>query len=400
MTFDPSRWTRFQCDNTAIWLCPDRPSWFVPNSAGDRLLCGGNPVTDSAFLQRLPDPSQSSYPGRQTLITEPQPLHELWLHITDRCNLACSHCLFCSGPDQTRELSLKQITDNLEEAVSLGCRLFALTGGEPLMHPDFRQIVEQMLAVPDSRIVILTNGLLAAQRLDPAWPKNRLQLQISLDGRPEHHDALRGSGAFAALEQQLFWLRNQGWHFTLSCCVTTDNAADLSWLVGYAADQGAAAVHLMWHFIRGRGTTEQHLQPLELLEPLLAAQTVAEQRNITIDNIESLKGQIFSPPGTIHDGSSAGWEAAAIGPDNRLYPSAATIGFDELATPLDQGLAQAWQTSPVLARIRQQSVVQLAPYPAWHHCYGAVLPCTRRSSRPAAALKQPARNCPRGRCNW
>lgn len=360
MTFDPSRWTRFQYDDTAIWLCPDRPSWFVPNSAGDRLLCGGNPVTDSAFLQRLPDPSQSSYPGRQTLITEPQPLHELWLHITDRCNLACSHCLFCSGPDQTRELSLKQITDNLEEAVSLGCRLFALTGGEPLVHPDFRQIIEQTLAVPDSRIVILTNGLLAAQRLDPAWPNSRLHLQISLDGRPEHHDALRGSGTFAALEQQLLWLRSQDWRFTLSCCVTTDNAADLSWLVGYAADQGAAAVHLMWHFIRGRGTNEQHLQPLELLEPLLAAQAVAEQRNITIDNIESLKGQIFSPPGTIHDGSSAGWEAAAVGPDNCLYPSAATIGFDELAIPLDQGLAQAWQASPVLARIRRQSVLQLA----------------------------------------
>lgn len=360
MTFDPSRWTRFQCDDTAIWLCPDRPSWFVPNRAGDRLLCSGDMATDNAFQQRLPDPSQNSYPGRQTLISEPQPLHELWLHITDRCNLACSHCLFCSGPDQTRELSLEQITAHLEESVSLGCRLFALTGGEPLVHPDFRQIIEQMLAVPDSRIVILTNGLLAAQRLDPAWPKSRLHLQISLDGRPEHHDALRGGGAFAALEQQLVWLRSQGWRFTLSCCVTTDNAADLSWLVGYAADQGAAAVHLMWHFIRGRGTTEQHLQPLELLQPLLAAQAVAEQRNITIDNIESLKGQIFSPPGTIHDGSSAGWEAAAVGPDNCLYPSAATIGFDELATPLDQGLAQAWQASPVLARIRQQSVLQLA----------------------------------------
>ncbi len=359
MTFDPSRWSRYTVDDTSIWLCPDRPSWFVPNSAGDRLLCSGDTATDSAFLQRLPDPPSNRYAGRQTLMTEQQPLHELWLHITDRCNLACSHCLFCSGPDQTQELSLEQITDHLEESVLLGCRLFALTGGEPLVHPDFRQIIEQILAVADSKIVILTNGLLAAQRLQPEWLRDRLHLQISLDGRPEHHDALRGSGAFTALEQQLLWLRSQSWRFTLSCCVTTDNVADLSWLVGYAADQGAAAVHLMWHFIRGRGTSEQHLQPLELLEPLLAAQAIAEQRNITIDNIESLKGQIFSPPGTIHDGSSAGWEAAAVGPDNCLYPSAATVGFDELATPLDHGLARAWQTSPVLAIIRQQSVLQL-----------------------------------------
>ncbi|MDD2499562.1 MAG: DUF5714 domain-containing protein [Geobacter sp.] len=359
MTFDPSRWTRFTVDDTAIWLCPDRPSWFVPNAAGDRLLCNADTYIGSAFLQRLPDPPPNSYQGRQTLITEQQPLNELWLHITDRCNLACSHCLFCSGPDQTRELSLEQITSHLEEASLLGCRLFALTGGEPLVHPDFKQIIEQILAIPDSRVAILTNGLLAADKLATDWPRDRIHLQISLDGRPEHHDAIRGTGSCQALEQQLLWLRQQGWQFTVSCCVTRDNAADLTWLVGYAADHGATAVHLMWHFIRGRATTEQHLQPLELLEPVLAAQAVAEQRSIRIDNIENLKGQIFSPPGTVHDGSSAGWEAAAVGPDNRLYPSAATIGFDELATPLDRGLAQAWQTSPVLARIRQQSVVQL-----------------------------------------
>lgn len=359
MTFDPSRWTRFTVEDTAIWLCPDRPSWFVPNAAGDRLLCSADVAADSTFLQRLPDAPPSQYQGRQTLISEQQPLHELWLHITDHCNLACSHCLFCSGPDQTRELSFEQISGHLQAAAALGCCLFALTGGEPLVHPDFSRIIEQILAIPDSRIAILSNGLLVAQRLQPDWSQDRIHLQISLDGAPEHHDAIRGVGSYAALEQQLGWLRQQGWQFTISCCVTRDNAADLPWLVGYAADQGATAVHLMWHFVRGRGTDQQHAEPLDLLEPVLAAQAVAEQRGILIDNIENLKGQIFSPPGTIYDGSSAGWEAAAIGPDNRLYPSAATIGFDELATPLDQGLAQAWQTSPVLARIREQSVVQL-----------------------------------------
>ena len=77
MTFDPSRWTRFTVEDTAIWLCPDRPSWFVPNKAGDRLLCSGDTSTDLAFLQRLPDPPPSRYQGRQTLISEQQPLHEV-----------------------------------------------------------------------------------------------------------------------------------------------------------------------------------------------------------------------------------------------------------------------------------------------------------------------------------
>jgi MoaA/NifB/PqqE/SkfB family radical SAM enzyme/SAM-dependent methyltransferase len=362
MTFDPSRWTRFAVDTTAVWLCPDRPNWFVPTMNGDKLLQEpAQPDSHSKlFLQRLPDPPQSSYQGRQSLLADTPILQELWLHITDRCNLACSHCLFSSGPDQTRELPLEQLKQHVDAAAAQGCRLFALTGGEPLVHPDFNSLIDHILAIPDSRIAILTNGLLVAERLQTGWPRERIHLQISLDGRPEHHDQLRGKGAFHRLERQLVWLKQQEWQFTLSCCVTSENAQDLVWLVEYAADQGASTVHLMWHFIRGRGSNEQHVDPLSLLNPVLSALKRAEERSITIDNIESLKGQIFSPPGTIHDGSSAGWEAAAIGPDNRLYPSAATIGLDELATGLENGLLDAWLNSPILAQIRMTSVVALS----------------------------------------
>lgn len=374
MTFDLSRWTRFQLAGSAVWLCPDRPSWFVPTASGDRLLqqlltgISSQEFETATFLQRLPDPPEDLYPGRQHLLTDTLKLKELWLHITDRCNLSCTHCLFCSGPDQARELSLEQLTQHVDDAAKQGCRLFALTGGEPLVHADFTRLIEHILTIPDSRIAILTNGLLAAQRLQPDWPRERIHLQISLDGRPKHHDGLRGSGSFNRLEQQLGWLREQGWHYTLSCCVTAENAHDLTWLVDYAADQGATAVHLMWHFIRGRGSSAQHLQPLELLQPLLEAIQQADQRGIIIDNIENLKAQIFSPPGTIHDGSSAGWEAVAIGPDNCLYPSAATIGLEELATPLEQGLLHAWQSSQALARIRQTSVVTLSD--PWRYLLG------------------------------
>lgn len=366
MTFDPSRWTRLTVEDAAVWLCPDRPAWFVPTVHGDRLLqqmqAGAvrQDLETATFLQRLPDPPLNSYQGRQELLSNTPQLRELWLHITDRCNLACSHCLFSSGPDQGRQLTLQQLKQHINDAVAQGCRLFALTGGEPLVHADFIDLINHILTIPDSRIAILTNGLLVSKRLQPNWPRERIHLQISLDGRPEHHDGLRGNDSFNLLEQQLTWLQHQNWRFTLSCCVTKENVQDLTWLVDYAADQGAIALHLMWHFIRGRGSAAQHLQPLELLQPVLNALKQAEQRGITIDNIENLKTQIFSAPGTIHDGSSAGWEAAAVGPDNQLYPSAATIGLAELATPLDHGLPQAWQQSRVLTRIRQTSVVGLS----------------------------------------
>lgn len=365
MAFEPTRWKRTTISETAVWLCPDCPSWFVPTVAGDRLLCGltDNETSDDlaarAFLQRLPDPPQNAYKGRVAQQSEGRVLSEIWLHITDRCNLACTHCLFSSGGDAQAELSLARLRQHVEEAAEQGCRLFALTGGEPLVHPDFTRLIELILSIQDSRIALLTNGLLVSEQLKPEWPRERIHLQISLDGTPERHDSLRGPGRFQQLEQQLAWLARNQWRFTLSCCVTAENADDLPWLVDYAADRGAAAVHLMWHFIRGRGSAEQQLAPLELLPFVVAAMDRAEARGIIIDNIENLKGQLFSPPGTIYDGSAAGWEAAAVGPDDRLYPTAATIGLDALATPITDGIVNAWKNSPVLSAIRATSAAGL-----------------------------------------
>jgi 7,8-dihydro-6-hydroxymethylpterin dimethyltransferase len=108
---------------------------------------------------------------------------------------------------------------------SLDCRLFALTGGEPLMYDGFSQLVEGLLEYQDAQLVILSNGLLAAQKLDPAWPRERIRLQISLDGSPEQHDAVRGNGSFALLQKQLLFLKENGWQFTLSMCPTTGQSS-------------------------------------------------------------------------------------------------------------------------------------------------------------------------------
>ena len=363
--FNPSHWQRYEYAATPVYLHPQRPAWFVPDQNGDRLLqriCADAATTDAerAFLQRLPDTEATPYPGRGALLHS-SALRELWLHITDNCNLACRHCLFSSGPKQQRELPLETMLMRAREAAAMGCRIFALTGGEPLVHPEFRALVQNLLDLNDSHVVVLTNGLLLQQQLDGMpWPLQRFHLQVSIDGAQERHDHLRGKGTFARLEQQLEWLRHSGRPFTLSMCVEKSNAADMPWLVEYAAGKGASNVHFMWYFIRGRGTKEQFIEPLDLLPHLIRAHKRAQELGISIDNFDSLKSQVFAPPGTIHDGANAAWESAALGPDGHLYPTAATVGVPELQTPLEAHtpLRQSWDTSPVLHQIRHSSIAE------------------------------------------
>jgi ubiquinone/menaquinone biosynthesis C-methylase UbiE len=136
-------------------------------------------------------------------------------------------------------------------------------------------------------------------------------------------------------------------------------------VVDLAADHGTHNLHLLWHFVRGKGSQEQFAGPAEILPVLLDAHAVAEARGMTIDNIETLKSQVFSSPGTRHDCSIAGWESLAIGPDGAVYPSPALVGIEALnCGSASAGLESVWRQSPVLQAIRQASLADSAAYQA------------------------------------
>ena len=148
------------------------------------------------FRSILPPPSKP-YRGRKGLGLEK--LSELWIHLTDECNLRCRHCLFetCQGPG--RSLEAGRIESLVREAYDLGCRLVCFTGGEPFLYPGFTELLGSLLdGHAGLRLAVLTNGVLiprqmdALCRLDP----DRVHFQVSLDGPESVHQGLRGQGTF------------------------------------------------------------------------------------------------------------------------------------------------------------------------------------------------------------
>lgn len=82
-----------------------------------------------------------------------------------------------------------------------------------------------------------------------------------------------------------------------------------------------------------------------------------------IDNVEIMRAQVFSPPGTRYDLSNSGWESLAIGPDGLVYPSPALVGMEDAACgELAAGLEQVWRQSPLLERLRCASLLDSASY--------------------------------------
>ena len=165
-----------------------------------RLCRGENPPVpegDREFIQFCLDEGLITFsdaPAPKKVFLEPSPvpsLRYLEFQITDRCNLKCRHCYIGEGLHS--DLPIDRVQRVLEEFEGMhGLRLL-LSGGEPLLHPQFWTLNE-MLRDYSFRSVLLSNGVLISR--DMARKLRVHEVQISLDGTKEGHESLRGEGTF------------------------------------------------------------------------------------------------------------------------------------------------------------------------------------------------------------
>lgn len=122
----------------------------------------------------------------------PKPsLRYLELQITKRCNLRCKHCFV--GKTEAVDLPFDKIVQVLKEFEELQGLRVLITGGEPLLHPEFKKINEFLKEVA-LRKILLTNGTLITEEI--LKELNVEEIQFSIDGMRKGHDALRGRGSF------------------------------------------------------------------------------------------------------------------------------------------------------------------------------------------------------------
>jgi SynChlorMet cassette radical SAM/SPASM protein ScmF len=122
-------------------------------------------------------------------------LTELYLYLTDQCNLCCSHCWISPGFSRERQHSipLTDLKRTISEARSLGLQSVKLTGGEPLLYAEILGLI-QFLASQNLNIIIETNGVLLDKPMAATLREvNANQVAVSLDAADESmHDKLRG----------------------------------------------------------------------------------------------------------------------------------------------------------------------------------------------------------------
>ncbi|WP_353573052.1 radical SAM protein [Candidatus Albibeggiatoa sp. nov. BB20] len=196
-------------------------------------------------------------------------------HVTERCNLRCSHC-YQETYTRNDELSFEQLLGILEQYKSL-LDIFSqrlsrpvrghinVTGGEPFSRCDFLDLLAVFAEHRDVfGFAILSN----ATFIDAAMAKQLHQLkpryiQVSIEGTEQTHDAIRGKGNFKQTLAGLAELRKAGIYTVISFTAHRRNYKEFPNVVKIARQYKANRVWSDRLIPQGSGANEYILTPEE-----------------------------------------------------------------------------------------------------------------------------------------
>ena len=149
-------------------------------------------------------------PGREV---RPFPL-SLTYEVTWLCNLSCGYC--DRHTPMRHELTQEEIFSALDEFRRLGMLHTHLDGGDPLTHRHIDEIVD-WLTQRGVTVSLNSNGILVPKKLHTI--RKLSVLKISLDGPPDSHDAMRGTGSFEKALAGATAARDAGVKVEFTCTV-------------------------------------------------------------------------------------------------------------------------------------------------------------------------------------
>jgi radical SAM protein with 4Fe4S-binding SPASM domain len=184
------------------------------------------------------------------------------LDITYRCNNQCRHC-WVSVPrietGQDEELCLSEWTAIIDQARAYGTREWAISGGEPMLHPDFEPLYEY---VTDKAVhcSLNSNGTLITPRLARLLRKPGAKM-IALYGADAvvHDHITRTEGSFEAALRGMAYLREAGADYIVQVVPMADNYHQLKEMISLAYDLNSQVrIGAAWLYLSARNNAEQN----------------------------------------------------------------------------------------------------------------------------------------------
>jgi SynChlorMet cassette radical SAM/SPASM protein ScmF len=296
-------------------------------------------------------------------------LNQIYFYLTDGCNLRCRHC-WIAPKYQTESntypyLDFDLFKSIIEQAKPLGLTGVKLTGGEPLLHPQFSEILE-CIQNEGLRLIVETNGVLCTAKVAEKMAACKDPfVSVSLDGADSGtHEWVRGvKGCFDEAIDGLRNLVSEGLRPQVIMTIMRHNKGQMEQMVRVAENLGAGSVkfNILQPTARGErmhftGETLDVVELVDLGKWVESTLSTSTHLNLYYDHPMAFRplGKMFAQNG---DGCGTCGILSILGVlANGSY---ALCGIGETVSDLVFGYADVdhledvWTKTPVLLELRE-----------------------------------------------
>jgi len=187
---------------------------------------------------------------------------EVDLHVTNRCNLRCQHCVYQSGTWKMDDMTLDTIYDLIPSLQRMQVKEIHITGGEPLLNQQIYAIIS-LLHNAGFIIKMQSNGMILDQKKAMKIKKLGVsQILISIDGMSLSHNVFRNhSSSFDAAIQAIKTCLYCGIPTRVNSVLHRDNIKDIENLINLTSQIGVN--HHSFFYLtpigRGKNLKEKYL---------------------------------------------------------------------------------------------------------------------------------------------
>ena len=268
-----------------------------------------------------------------------KPYFAIQWHITDVCDQRCKHCyIFSEGHPELISTPPEKLKTTCTQIKDMCARIgrtpyIYLTGGDPILHPNFWELLQTFKA-DGTRFCIMGNPF---HLTDEVCRRMRecgcVKYQLSLDGLEATHDSFRKPGSFAATIEAIGTIKRAGMWCAVMSTVSKVNMAEIPQLIDLADELGVDVYAVGRYCPTSTDKAydkDIHIPPLEYREFLQRCWDKYEQHKDSAttfqlkDHLWSLflweKGLLKVPAGSeITDGCNCGRNHITILPDGDIY---------------------------------------------------------------------------------
>ena len=289
-------------------------------------------------------------------------------HITNKCNLRCKHCYADAGDKLKNELSLEEIKKAIDDLHDLGTQYIILSGGEPLIHKNFFDILGHCNE-KKMHTMITSNGTLLDDKTAKKLKKFKYldSVQISIDSHlPERHNEFRGiNNAFELAIRGVKACKNNGLKVSIMTTLSKYNIDNMDKMLELFTSLGVDGIAFERFVPEGRGKNipQYALSASELKEglsklvkfrkdnPKIKVWSNDPLLQFVDQDLNKLTKE-YKKNNNVCGGCSAGIVSMCITPDGYMTPC--TRLYKRIADIRKDSIKNIWENNEFINSLRQR----------------------------------------------